>query len=147
MLQTTYTPFNFADPFMDMRRMQSTMNRILEGARGPSQSATYPPINLWAGEEGIMMTAELAGLTEQDIELTVKDNMLAIRGTYPDPETGDDTVWHRHERADGTFLRSIELPFRVNPDLINARFENGVLTVEMKRPEDDKPKHVAIKST
>lgn len=93
------------------------------------------------------MSIELPGLTEQDIELTVKDTMLSIRGTYPDSEKGDDIVWHRHERSDGTFLRSVELPFRVNPDQIEARFENGVLTVEMQRPEDDKPKRIAIKTT
>jgi len=146
-LQTTFSPMSFVDPFADMRRMQSTMNQIFEGARLPGQSATYPPVNIWAAEGGIVMTTELAGLTEQDIELTVKDKMLSIRGTYPEPQSGDNIVWHRHERVDGAFLRSVELPFRVNPDLINARFENGVLTVEMQRPEDDKPKRVQIKSS
>jgi len=75
----------------------------------------------------------------------VKDMMLSIRVTYPEPETGDDITWHRHERADGSFLRSLKLPFRVDPEHIDARFQNGILTVEMQRPEDDKPKHIQIK--
>ena len=147
MLQTVFSPLNNNDPFADMRRMQGAMNRLFTGARTPGQSATYPSINFWAGQDSIVMTTELPGLTEQDIELTVKDTMLSIRGTYPEPESGDDIVWHRRERADGTFLRSVELPFRVNPDQIEARFKNGVLTVEMQRPEDDKPKRIKIKTT
>lgn len=147
MPQITTSPISYADPFADMRRVQSTMNQMFDGARTPRQSGTYPPVNLWACEDGIVLTTELAGLTEQDIELIVKDNMLSIRGTYPDSESGDDIVWHRHERVEGTFLRSVELPFGVSPDHINARFENGVLTVEMQRPEDDKPKRIQIKSS
>lgn len=147
MLQTVFSPLNNGDPFTDMRRMQSAMNRLFNGSRASGQSATYPPVNFWAGQDSIVMTTELPGLTEQDIELTVKDTMLSIRGTYPEQKSDDGIVWHRRERMDGTFLRSVELPFRVNPDHIDARFENGVLTVEMQRPEEDKPKRIKIKST
>lgn len=147
MLQTVFSPLNTSDPFADMRRLQSEMNRLFTGSRTPGSSATYPPVNFWAGQDSIVMTIELPGLTEKDIELTVKDTMLSIRGTYPESENADNIVWHRRERVDGTFLRSVELPFRVNPDQIEARFENGVLTVEMPRPEDDKPKRIAIKTT
>lgn len=147
MLQTVFSPLNDIDPFADMHRMQAAMNRLFDGARTFSRSAAYPPVNFWAGQDSIVMTAELPGLTEQGIELTVKDTMLSIRGTYPEAKTDETVVWHRHERLDGTFLRSVELPFRVNPDHIDARFENGVLTVEMQRPENDKPKRIAIKAT
>ena len=149
MLPTTFSPMNTIDPFADMRRMQGAVNRLFEGSRTPGQSSTYPPVNFWAGEDSIVMTSELPGLTEQDIDLTVKDTMLSIRVTYPGAQTseGEDVVWHRRERVEGSFLRSIELPFRVNPDHIDARFENGVLAVEMQRPEDDKPKRIEIKTT
>jgi HSP20 family protein len=146
MLQTVFSPRNNGDLFADMRRMQSAMNQLFEGTRTAGQSATFPPVNFWASQDSIVMTTELPGLTEQDIELTVKDTMLQLRGTYPEPENSDDITWHRHERVDGTFLRTVELPFRVNPDHIDARFENGVLTVDMQRPEGDKPKRIAIKS-
>lgn len=147
MLQTVLSPLNNGDPFTDMRRMQSAINRLFDGTRTPGQSATYPPVNFWVNQDSIVLTTELPGLTEKDIDLTVQDTTLSIRVTYPAPETGDDIVWHRRERVDGSFLRSVELPFRVNPDLIEARFENGVLKVEMQRPEDDKPKRIEIKAT
>ena len=147
MLPTTFTPMTTVDPFADMRRMQSAMNRLFDGTRTPGQSATYPPVNFWAGEDSIMMTSELPGLTEKDIELTVHDTTLSIRVTYPETEAGEDPVWHRRERVEGSFLRTIELPFRVDPERVDARFRNGVLAVEMQRPDDDKPKHIKIKTT
>ena len=147
MLQTTFSPMRTVDPFADMRRMQSAMNRLFDGTRTPGQSATYPAVNFWAGENSVVMTSELPGLTEDDIELTVQDTTLSIRATFPEPETGDDLAWHRRERVEGSFLRTIELPFRVDPERVDARFENGVLTVEMQRPDTEKPKHIKIKAT
>ncbi|WP_112322265.1 Hsp20/alpha crystallin family protein [Oceanibium sediminis] len=146
MRPTTFPSFGALDPFADMRRMQAAMNRLFDGTRTPTRPATYPPVNFWAGQDSIVMTAELPGLSEDDIELTVKDRMVSIRGTYPAEEEGEGIVWHRRERAGGTFLRSIDLPFRVDPDRIEARFENGVLSVEMQRPEDDKPRRIQIKA-
>jgi HSP20 family protein len=147
MLQTNYSPWGFNDPFADMRRLQGTMNQLFDSGRSAERSGTYPFVNFWAGQDSIVMSAELPGLAEQDIELTVKDKMISIRGTYPEPETGDDVTWHRRERPAGSFLRSIELPFRIETDHIDARFENGVLIVEMQRPEADKPKKIQIKSS
>lgn len=147
MLQTAFPSTFTRDPFADMRQMQSTMNRFFSGARVPGQSTAYPSANFWASENSIVLTTELPGLTEQDIELTVEDTLLSIRGTYPEFENGDNTVWLRRERSGGSFLRSVELPFRVNSDHIDARFKNGVLTIEMQRPANDKPKRIQIKTT
>ena len=146
MLQTFFSPLDNSDPFSEIRRMQSTMNRLFDGSRVLGRSVTYPTVNFWASQDSIVMTTELPGLTEQDIELTVKDTMLSLQGTYPDGPSDENTVWHRRERSGGKFLRSVELPFRVDPDRVDARFENGVLMVEMQRPEEDKPKHIEIKS-
>ena len=145
MLQRRFPSVNIFDPFTSMQRVQKTMNRFFDDGRSRGQSVTYPPVNFRGNQDSIVMTTELPGLTEQDIELTVKDAMLSIRGTYPEAETGDDIVWQRNERLEGSFSRSLELPFRVNPEKIDARFENGVLTVEMQRPEEDKPRRIEIK--
>ncbi len=123
-LQTVFSPLTNNDPFADMRRIQSAMKRLFDGARAPGQSATYPPVNFWAGQDGIVMTTEQPGLKEENVELTVKDTMLSIRGNHPEPKGGDDIVWHRRERPEGTFLRSIELPFGINPDHIDGRAPN-----------------------
>jgi HSP20 family protein len=147
MLQTYIAPFGGADPFADMRRVQSEMNRVFNGL-GLSRSATArPSVNFWAGQDSVVMTAELPGLSKDDIEVTVKDTIVSIRGSYPHDGAGENATWHLHERPGGSFSRSVELPFRVDPDLVEARFQNGILTVEMQRPEDDKPKRITIRTS
>lgn len=147
MLQTAFNPWSYADPFSDMRRLQGSMNRLFDGGRTVDRTGVYPPVNFWAGKDSVVMSTELPGLTEDDIELTVKDTMLSLRGTLPAKEEDEDIEWHRRERPTGSFLRAIDLPFRIDPDQIDARFENGVLTVEMQRHESDKPKHIQVKSS
>ncbi len=146
MLHTRFDPFTGTDPFADMRRMQSQMNRLFDGLGTSRGTTTYPPVNFWAGQDSVVMTAELPGLSQDDIDITVQDTMISIRGEFSDHDTDDDLTWHRRERPKGKFSRSIELPFRIDADQVDARFENGVLTVEMQRPEDEKPKRIAIKS-
>ncbi len=146
MLQRSFAPYGMLDPFADMRRMQRDMNRMFAGLDAP-QKPGQPAINFWAGQDSIVLTAELPGLSQEDIELTVKDGIVTLSGSYHDPETGEDAVWHRRERPQGRFSRSIELPFRIAPDRVEARFKDGVLTVEMQRPEEDKPKRIEIKAS
>ena len=146
MLQTSFAPHGMSDPFADMRRMQRDMNRMFDGL-GTAPRGGQPAINFWAGQDSIVLTAELPGLSQEDIELTVKDGIVTLSGQYPEPQTGEDATWHRRERPQGRFSRSIELPFRIVPDRVEARFAHGVLTVEMQRPEEDKPKRIEIKSS
>lgn len=146
MLHTRFDPFGARDPFVDMRRIQRDMNRLFEGVGTTNRNANYPPVNFWTGEDSIVMTAELPGLAEDDIELTVQDTMIFLRGEFKDQESDEEISWHRRERPTGRFSRTIELPFRIDAEKIEARFENGVLTVEMQRPEDEKPKRISIKS-
>ncbi len=136
------------DPFGELRRLQSEMNRLFEGA-GPHPGArapasVYPPVNLWLGSDSIVVTAELPGLSTEDVELTTHEDTLTIRGERRQTEDAGRAGWHRRERPHGTFSRTIGLPFRVDPDQVQARFENGVLEVQMQRPEADRPRKIAI---
>ena len=103
-------------------------------------------MNFWVGPDSIVMTAELPGLSEDNIDLTVHDTMISVQGELTDPDTADDVVWHRRERPRGKFLRSVKLPFRVDASNVEARFQHGVLTVEMQRPEEEKPKRIKIQA-
>ena len=132
------------DPFAEMRRLQSDMNRLFESAAAPGSSAGYPPVNLWVGESSAVVTAELPGLSSDDVELTVAEDTLTIRGARESAANDNEVAWHRRERALGTFSRTVELPFRVDKDAVQARFQNGVLEVEMQRPKSDAPRKIAV---
>lgn len=130
------------DPFAEVRRMQERMNRLFTGAT----EATFPPINLWQGDDKVALTAELPGVEPNDVDVTVQDNVLVLKGKR-EPKWGQDADWQRQERPYGSFSRIIELPFRVDADRVNARFENGVLELELERPEADKPRKLQIRAS
>ena len=71
---------------------------------------------------------------------------VTLRGGNSDIELKEGEEWHRRERTSGVFDRTIELPFEVDPDQVEAVFEKGVLTLELQRPEEHKPKKVKIRS-
>lgn len=132
------------DPFAEMRRVQNDMNRLFSDIEGRPAGRTFPPINLWVGEDSLVVTAELAGIGRDDIELTVHEDTLTIQGKRAPRADAEKAAWHRRERAFGTFARTVELPFRVDPDKVEARFTNGVLEVELQRPAADRPKKIKI---
>jgi len=115
------------DPFSEIRRLQSDMYRLLDGARmGVAEGGGYPPVNLWLG---VVVTAELPGLTSDDIDLSVKEDLLLIQGRRAQAANDNEVSWHRRERPVGSFARTVELPFRVDSERVQARFANGVLEV------------------
>lgn len=132
------------DPFTDIRRLQAEMNRLFEDTGSLRTARVYPPVNVWLGDNSVVVDAEMPGLSHDDIELTVQDDSLTIRGERPLAAGDNEVAWHRRERATGSFARTVELPFRVDPDTVEARFSNGVLAIEMQRPERDRPRRIAI---
>lgn len=128
------------DPFSEFRRLKNEIDRAF-GSVAPDRAA-FPPVNVWSGPDGVAVAAEIPGLSAEDVELTVKDDLLTIEGERKAP--GDKATAHRRERAFGRFRRVVQLPFRVDPDEVAARFEHGVLAIELHRPEADKPRRIAI---
>lgn len=130
------------DPLALMRRLQQDLSR----PGRPTGQGAFPAVNIWQGADSMAVTAELPGIEAGDIDISVKEDLLTVAGERKAPATGDETFWHRRERGFGRFSRVIQLPFRVDPDKVEARFENGVLEVELHRPEEDKPRRIDIKS-
>lgn len=134
------------DPWGDavsaLRRMQEEMNRTLAGSG--VVAAEYPPINVWRGEEGIVVTAEVPGVVLDDIEVVVHQNTLTIKGRREPAAGVPEASYHRRERIVGPFARTIALPFNVDAGRVSATADAGVLTIALPRPEADKPKRINI---
>ena len=131
-----------ADPTRELRRLQEEMDR-LAGAFTPA-AASFPAVNLYAGRDGIAVSAELPGVTKDELEIHAHRDTLTLRGTRR-PAAEDDAAFHRRERRSGAFTRTIQLPFRVDPEQIEAQLENGVLQLSLQRPEEDKPRRIEVK--
>ena len=142
-------PFAFlgGDPFRELRRLQDEMDR-LTGVFTPAGGLTgaaagFPAVNVYAGRDGVAVVAELPGVEPGDLEVHAHRDTLTIAGTRR-PAAEDARAYHRRERRGGAFSRTVQLPFRVDPDRVEAQLENGVLRLSLQRPEEDKPRRIAI---
>ena len=143
MALSEFPRLNF-DPFVELRRMQSEMNRLFSGFSAAT-ARDFPPINIWLGENSLVVTAELPGITSADVNLSLQEDVLTLSGKREPKTQQDDVNWQRRERAYGTFSRAVQLPFRVDADKVQARFNNGILEVELQRLEADRPKKIEIR--
>ena len=144
MALSEFPRLNF-DSFVELRRMQSEINRLFSGF---STAATrdFPPINIWLGENSVVVTAELPGITSDDVNLSLQEDVLTLAGKREPKSQEQNVSWQRRERAYGSFSRAVQLPFRVDPDKVQARFDNGVLEIELPRLEADRPKKIEIRA-
>lgn len=136
----------WTDPLSTLRRIQDEVNRTFGGYRW-QEAAEFPPLNVWRGEQGIKVIAEVPGVGLDQMEISVHQNTLTIKGMR-EPEVKEPGVAvHRSEREYGAFTRTVTLPFNVDPEQVKASVHNGILFVELPRPESDKPRRIAIKSS
>ncbi len=129
------------DPFALMRRLAQDVDRWQ-----PVSARGFPAVNIWQGGESTAVTAELPGVEPAAIDIQVKEDLLTISGERKPPQIEGEAAWLRRERGFGRFSRVIRLPYRVDPDKVEARFEDGVLQVELHRPDEDKPRRIEIKA-
>jgi len=135
--------FHMFDPFTELQRVQAEMNRLF-GELSEAAPAEYPPINIWTGSDGIVVMVQIPGIDSDDIELTVQEDTVTIKGERKPPKEEAGVTFHRRERAFGPFARTVVLPYRVDPDDTEAMFDDGVLAVRFRRPKEDRPKRIDI---
>ena len=103
---------------------------------------TYPAINVWEDNDRVHVEAELPGMNLEDLEIHITSgNQLSIKGERKQaaPQEG---VWHRRERNFGSFARTFTLPYAVDADKVDARFENGVLKLSLPKHESARPRRL-----
>jgi HSP20 family protein len=128
----------------EMQLLQQRLNRMLAGGEGLSRE--FPPINIWASAEGAIVRAEIPGLGSDDVELSLVNDTLTIRGECQSGSKCESGTCHRQERRIGQFTRTVQLPFNIEADKVEARFFNGVLEVKLPRAEADKPRRINVQS-
>ena len=140
------------DPFRDVSVLQDRINRIFNESFGRSRDfedevGLYdwrPPVDIYETGDGIVLKVELPGINKADVSVEVKDNVLTLKGErLLDPAIKDDQ-YYRKERSFGKFNRSFSLQEQIKSDLIKASFKDGILTIEVPRPEEEKPKQVTV---
>jgi HSP20 family protein len=138
------------NPLQDMAANQERLSRILDGFYGRPQedltrSAWVPAVDIYSnGQHELVLKAELPDLKEEEIDITVEDNTLTLRGERKlDAEVAEDQ-FHRIERSYGSFARTFSLPPTVDAGKVNAHYKAGVLTIRLPLREEAKPKQIKV---
>ena len=149
---TTWKPFRELTPFSDFDRMRREMERVwdtfLEGdARKESKkdSVWLPSVDVSETKNDVVVKAELPGMDPKDIEVTLSDGHLMIKGQKKHEKEEKDEDYHFVERSYGSFVRAVHLPKEVKHDKISASYKNGVLKVVLPKSEEAKTKELKIK--
>jgi len=138
------------DPFAGLAEIQEEMNRLFDTSlhrvgRGEFQGAFLPAIDVVEEKDSYLVNAELPGLAKEDVNVSLQDNYLTIKGEKKYEAAKKEAHYYRKERAYGMFSRTIELPTAVDAKKIDAQFKNGVLSVRLPKTEDAKPKQIEVK--
>lgn len=104
----------------------------------------YPAVDMFENDDKIVIKAELPGMDKKDISVDVKDRILTLSGERNYDNEVKEENYYRRERVSGKFKRAFNLPMDVDADKIKADFKDGVLRVEMPKPEEQKPRRIAI---
>lgn len=139
------------EPARELGAIQQEMNRLFGAAfdtssagNGGSGSHWIPPMDLVEEGEEFVLRADLPGVSEDDVNVELQDNVLSISGRRESEQEDRRQGYYRVERATGAFSRALTLPEGIDPDNIKASFDNGVLEVRVPKPEERKPRKVSI---
>lgn len=148
------------DPFRDLMSIQSDLSRLFDrtlagnesgGGRELATSSTspdwIPALDVYEAEDRLELTLELPGIDPDAVELTVEDSVLSITGTRQFRSDVSEENYRRVERRYGSFTRSLVLPPTADAEGIKASFDKGVLTIEVPKREEAKPKKIEIKAS
>jgi HSP20 family protein len=139
------------DPFRELNAVQDRMNRILgEYYRGADDDVMrrgtwVPPVDIYdTGNHELIIKAELPDMTKEDIEITVENGSLTLKGEKKMDQGLKDEQCRRIERVYGTFTRTFSLPPTVDATKVSADYKNGLLTIKLPVREEAKPKQIQV---
>jgi len=147
--QTIHVRANAAD--YPLQGLQNRMNRLFEdffgdwglepfGVLGQLERDYLPAIDVAQTDKEVTVTAELAGMDQKDIELTLDKDILTLRGEKKQQNEHKDAKCFHRECSYGSFARSIQLPATVEQDKVKAEFKKGILTIHLPKAEAETPK-------
>ena len=138
-------------PVRGLDNIQDEVSRVFDSffdvrpfVRRGEDGGWYPEVDIVEDKDKVMVSVDLPGLEKDDIRVSVHDNTLTIKGERKAEKEEKDKNFHRVERAFGSFCRSFTLPSEVDGQKIKANYKNGVLSIDLPKAEEVKPKEIPI---
>lgn len=137
-------------PFEELNRMRRQMDRIMDSLMDAKaqglQSGVFPAINLTEDDNHFYLRAELPGIKADDLDIQATGRNITIVGERKLDTEDAAAKYHRREREGGRFSRAVAMPKEIDADRVEARMQNGVLTLKVPKSESAKPRRIAIGS-
>jgi len=140
----------FESSLSDFDQIRREMLRLLdtstnEGAPDPGPGV-FPPINITQDDDNFYLRAEIPGIKPAELSISALRNRVSIAGKREIPREHERVSYHRKERPEGAFDRTITLPLEVDADHVDAEYADGVLTLTLPKAEQAKPRQIAVRS-
>jgi HSP20 family protein len=139
------------DPFRDLRSLQEEVNRLFStnltrafGEEDIGRGAWSPSVDIFENKDQIVLEAELPGMSREDFDLSIENNVITLRGERRFEKKDDSDNYHRVERSYGSFTRSFTLPQTVSVEGATAEYRNGVLRVSLPKREETKARRIEV---
>ena len=137
------------DTYSGLSGLQEQVNRLFESTfprRADNSALTTwaPAVDIYETENELVLKADLPAIDEKDLDIRIENNTLTVRGERKFEKQVNEDSYLRVERSYGSFSRSFSLPNTINTEAIRAEYKNGVLTVQMPKRAESKPKQVKV---
>jgi HSP20 family protein len=145
------TSLRRVDPFQELLGIQDRMNQLFRGTYSGygednlASGAWAPPVDIYETPESLEMTFEIPGVDQKDIRVNFENNQLTVSGERRLDHEDKREGYHRVERNYGNFLRSFTVPSTIDPNRINAVFENGLLRLVLAKRPETQPRAIEVK--
>jgi len=140
------------DPFRELSALQNRVNHLFQDFnRGQDELTTttsfVPAVDVYEDEHKVTLKLEIPGISQEDLDISLENNTLTVRGERKFEKEEKEENFHRIERRYGSFARSFSLPSTLDPESVQANYENGVLKIELAKREEAKPKQIKVNVT
>jgi HSP20 family protein len=140
----------FERAFSEGEALRREMLRLFEGFSGERKSATeagvFPPLNLTQDADHFYLRAEIPGVSPSELSITALRNRVSLAGKREIKKEQERASYHRRERPEGTFNRTVTLPAEVDADRVVATYAHGILTITLPKAQTAKPREIAVRS-
>jgi HSP20 family protein len=136
----------FENSFADFDLLRREMQRLFEGQGADAAAGVFPPINVSQDPNSFYVRAEVPGIKANELSISAVNNRLTISGKREIPAENEQVSYHRRERPEGSFNRSLTLPAELDVERIEARYVDGILTLTLPKAEAAKPRQIVVKT-
>jgi HSP20 family protein len=136
------------DPFREVVALQNRMNSLfgnLAEAESPMTTASFvPAVDVYEDDKKVILKLEVPGIEEKDLDVRVENHTLTVKGERKFEKEEKEENFHRIERRYGSFYRAFTLPSTVDTENVDAKYEAGVLKLELKKKPEAQPKQIKV---